>query len=176
MGHIHHLSSRRREGSDDESGSGSEEEDEEEEESSEEDDDDGLGGGKSTQEPELTRAERKALKKQQGNKEKAKQKKKDGGDEDDEESEDDSDLVNPNREMKRLNISDLSSPRQLSRKERSGVLPLYPHSCLTFPREAKEKQEAKDRYWKVRSTISSTSLSDSACTASRCRQNRRGQS
>jgi len=41
--------------------------------------------------------------------------------------------VNPNRVTKKLNISDLSAPRELTRRER----------------EQKEKQEAKDRYWKL---------------------------
>ncbi|KAI1789663.1 casein kinase substrate phosphoprotein PP28-domain-containing protein [Ganoderma leucocontextum] len=43
-------------------------------------------------------------------------------------------LVNPNHSAgKRMNLSDLSAPRELSRKER----------------EEKEKKEAKERYWKL---------------------------
>ncbi|KAF8999822.1 casein kinase substrate phosphoprotein PP28-domain-containing protein [Cyathus striatus] len=58
--------------------------------------------------------------------EKLKKKEEGGEDEDD-------DLINPNHVQKKLNISDLSAPRELSRKER----------------EAKEKKEAQDRYWKL---------------------------
>ncbi|KAI9429019.1 casein kinase substrate phosphoprotein PP28-domain-containing protein, partial [Lactarius indigo] len=47
--------------------------------------------------------------------------------------EDDELIANPNRLTKKLNISDLSAPRELTRRER----------------EQKEKQEAKDRYWKL---------------------------
>ncbi|KAI0298464.1 casein kinase substrate phosphoprotein PP28-domain-containing protein [Multifurca ochricompacta] len=54
------------------------------------------------------------------------------GDEDGDVDKDDL-IANPNRITKKLNISDLSAPRELSRKER----------------EQKEKQEAKDRYWKL---------------------------
>ena len=51
-----------------------------------------------------------------------------------EEEDDDPLLTNPNRTAgKRLAISDLSAPRELSRRER----------------EEKEKKEAKERYWKV---------------------------
>ena len=63
-----------------------------------------------------------------------------GGDDDDEDAEggdkdkNDDILVNPNRVKKKLNIADIDAPRELSRKER----------------EAKEKKEAQDRYWKVR--------------------------
>ncbi|KAG2151117.1 casein kinase substrate phosphoprotein PP28-domain-containing protein [Suillus bovinus] len=95
-----------------------EEEDEEEEEEEEEEE----GGGSVTQ-PELSRAERKALKKKQ-----ADQKQTAEG-----ESDTDADLINPNHVEKKMNISDLAAPRELTRKER----------------EAKEKQEAKDRYWKL---------------------------
>ncbi|KAI0287880.1 casein kinase substrate phosphoprotein PP28-domain-containing protein [Russula brevipes] len=42
-------------------------------------------------------------------------------------------LVNPNHVTKKLNISDLGAPRELTRRER----------------EQKEKHEAKDRYWKL---------------------------
>ncbi|KIY62325.1 hypothetical protein CYLTODRAFT_494717 [Cylindrobasidium torrendii FP15055 ss-10] len=101
--------------SDDES---SEEEEEEEEESEEEEAAPG--------QPELTRTERRDLKKKQAA-EKAKAKA--AGDEDDE----DEDLINPNHVTKKLNISSLNAPREMSRKER----------------EAKEKQDAKDRYWKL---------------------------
>ena len=51
----------------------------------------------------------------------------------DDDSEDDSDLINPNHVKNKMNISDLGAPRELSRKER----------------EAKEKKEAQEKYWKV---------------------------
>ncbi|CCO28737.1 28 kDa heat-and acid-stable phosphoprotein OS=Homo sapiens GN=PDAP1 PE=1 SV=1 [Rhizoctonia solani AG-1 IB] len=110
----------------DESGEEEEEDDDEEEES------DGAGPSELAQ-PEMTRAERKALKKQQGTKQKGKGigTIKEGSEEG---SEDDSDLINPNRvPMKNLSISDVGAPRELSRRER----------------EAKEKKEAEDRYWKL---------------------------
>jgi len=42
-------------------------------------------------------------------------------------------MANPNHITKKLNISDLSAPRELTRRER----------------EQKEKKEAKERYWKL---------------------------
>ncbi|KAG8689269.1 hypothetical protein FRC11_003477 [Ceratobasidium sp. 423] len=109
-----------------------EEEEEKEEEEEEEEEEEDSGPSEPTQ-PEMTRAERKALKKQQGSKQKGKGigTIKEGSGED---SEDDSDLVNPNHvPMKNLSISDMGAPRELSRRER----------------EAKEKKEAEDRYWKL---------------------------
>lgn len=107
----------------------SEEEEEEEsgeEESEEDEGDEGPDGGASTsQGPELSRAERKELKKKQAA-EKLKKKQEDNEDEDE-------DLINPNHVQKKLNIADLGAPRELSRRER----------------EQKEKQEAKDKYWKL---------------------------
>ncbi|CAE6447563.1 unnamed protein product [Rhizoctonia solani] len=108
-----------------------EDDDEEGEEDEEEEEDDDAGPSES--QPELSRAERKALKKQQGSKQKGKGigTIKEGSGED---SEDDSDLINPNHvQMKNLSISDVGAPRELSRRER----------------EAKEKKEAEQRYWKV---------------------------
>ncbi|KAJ7146137.1 casein kinase substrate phosphoprotein PP28-domain-containing protein [Mycena epipterygia] len=102
------------EGSDEES----EEEEEEEEESEEEEP---AAGGSAEPQPELSRAERKELKKKQ-----AAAKQGQGSDEDE-------DLINPNHVGKKMNISDLGAPRELSRRER----------------EQKEKQDAKDRYWKL---------------------------
>ncbi|OJA20548.1 hypothetical protein AZE42_07072 [Rhizopogon vesiculosus] len=98
-----------------------EEEEDEEEEGGEGEGEEGTGG--SASQPELSRAERKALKKKQ-----ADQKQQLEG-----ESDEDADLINPNHVEKKMNISDLGAPRELSRKER----------------EAKEKQDAKDRYWKL---------------------------
>jgi len=71
------------------------------------------------------------LKKQGKVKETAKAKKEGGSGE--ENSDEDDDLINPNHVQKKLTISDLAKPRELSRKER----------------EAKEAKEKQDRYWKV---------------------------
>jgi len=80
-----------------------EEEEEEEEESEEEGSDEAEGEGAGS---ELTRTERRDLKKKQ-----AAQKAKD-------EEEEDPDLINPNHVTKKMNISDLNSPRELTRRER----------------------------------------------------------
>ncbi|OCB86029.1 hypothetical protein A7U60_g6927 [Sanghuangporus baumii] len=70
---------------------------------------------------------------------KATKKEGEGGDDEGEEEEDgDKDkgadiLVNPNHVKKKLNIADLDAPRELSRRER----------------EAIEKKEAQERYWKL---------------------------
>ncbi|KAI6134346.1 casein kinase substrate phosphoprotein PP28-domain-containing protein [Pisolithus croceorrhizus] len=98
----------------------SSEEDEEEEEEEEEEQ-----GETSISQPQLSREERRALKAQEKLK---KQQQPDANEE-----EEDPDLINPNHVQRKLNISDLNSPRELTRRER----------------EAKEKQEAKDRYWKL---------------------------
>ncbi|KAG2131658.1 casein kinase substrate phosphoprotein PP28-domain-containing protein [Suillus clintonianus] len=97
-------------------------EEEEEEEDDEEEEGEGEEASGSAAQPELSRAERKALKKKQ-----LEQKQPEG------EDEADADLINPNHVEKKMNISDLGAPRELTRRER----------------EAKEKQEAKDRYWKL---------------------------
>ncbi|KAI6019476.1 casein kinase substrate phosphoprotein PP28-domain-containing protein [Pisolithus microcarpus] len=102
--------------SDEEASSEEDEEDEEEEDEQ---------GETSISQPQLSREERRALKAQ----EKLKKQQQPDADEDEE----DPDLINPNHVQRKLNISDIGSPRQLTRKER----------------EAKEKQEAKDRYWKL---------------------------
>ncbi|KAG8724629.1 hypothetical protein FRC09_016387 [Ceratobasidium sp. 395] len=111
-----------------------EEEEEEEDEEEEEEEEEEEGEPASSTQPEISRAERKALKKKQGAKQKG------GGigtikeGESGEESQDDSDLVNPNHvAMKNLSISDISAPRELTRRER----------------EAKEAKEAKEKYWKL---------------------------
>ncbi|KDQ55928.1 hypothetical protein JAAARDRAFT_36704 [Jaapia argillacea MUCL 33604] len=105
-----------------------EEEDSEEGSEEEESEDDGLTvpGSSSTApkpgEPELTREERRQLKKQAKGK-------KDG----DGETEDPY-LVNANHAAgKNLSISDLSAPREMTRRER----------------EQKEKDDAKERWWKL---------------------------
>lgn len=113
-----------------------EEEEESEEEESEEE-------APTEQQAELTRAERRELKKKQ----KQKPQQKDG---DEEEEDDDPLLANTNRAIgKKLNISDLSAPRELTRKERYAVSihPSISYSMLY--REAKAAKEAKEKYWKV---------------------------
>lgn len=112
---------RDREGSADSDEEDKLEEEDEDDEEEDEDDEDGANG--SAAQPELSRAERKALKKKQ-----ADQKQLGEG-----ESDTDADLINPNHVEKKMNISDLGAPRELTRREK----------------EAKEKQEAKDRYWKL---------------------------
>ncbi|KAG6857021.1 hypothetical protein H0H87_010693 [Tephrocybe sp. NHM501043] len=107
---------------DEDDDSDEEEESEEEEEASEEEAEGTPAAGKAPTE-ELSRAERRDLKKKQAA---AKQKAA-------EDEEEDEDLINPNHVEKKLNISDLGAPRQLSRRER----------------EEKEKQDAKERYWKL---------------------------
>ena len=85
----------------------------------------------------LTRAEKRDLKKQAEEKE--------GN-----EAEEDPDLINPNHVQQKLNISDLNTPRELSRRERYDRISLiFKHILIYFFREQKEKQEAKDKYWKV---------------------------
>jgi hypothetical protein len=126
---------------------GHDEEDSEEEDEDEEDEDEESEEGSeveqaagSTPQPELTRTERRELKKKQAAQ---KQKERDEGGED-------ADLINPNHVEKKLNISDLGAPRELTRRERCATIILnwfWPEQ-LSF-REQKEKQEAKDRYWKV---------------------------
>jgi hypothetical protein len=73
----------------------------------------------------LSRQERKALKKKQGA-EKAKQ-----SIEEDSEEEDDL-LVNPNRAAKKMNISTLEEPRELTRRERSASFCTTDVSGLQF--------------------------------------------
>lgn len=53
-------------------------------------------------------------------------------DSDDEEEEDDDDLINHNHVTKKLNISDLSKPRELSRRERFVLSEYHLARHLTF--------------------------------------------
>lgn len=139
--HLFHRAHRDKEEDDSEEEEDEEEGSEEEEESEEEE--------SGEEQPELTRAQRREMKKKQVQaKQAAKQPQQDGIDEDDE----DADLINPNHVQKKLTISDLNEPRQLSRRERC-VRPST--SCLSGDlifrfREQKEKKEAEERYWKVR--------------------------
>ena len=98
--------------------------DDEEEDDDDDDDDDDEEGDPSSAAggPELTRAERRELKKKQAA-EKANKAGEDG------DGDDDDLLVNPNHVTKKLNISDLSAPRELTRRER--YVPLS-HSPALF--------------------------------------------
>ena len=107
-----------------------------EEDESEEDDDEGSEDEEEESEeeeaapqPELTRAQRKELKKKQGGKEKEKAeaaaarakeraKAKEDGDAEEESEEEDDFLVNSNHVQKKMTISDLSKPVELTRRER----------------------------------------------------------
>ncbi|KAH9837701.1 casein kinase substrate phosphoprotein PP28-domain-containing protein [Rhodofomes roseus] len=105
-----------------------EESDEESEEEEEEESEEEPAEATSSNQPqqELTRAERRELKKKKG------QQKQDG--EEDEDSDQDPLLANPNIAAgKKLAISDIGAPRELTRRER----------------DEKEKKEAKERYWKL---------------------------
>ncbi|KAJ8469150.1 hypothetical protein ONZ51_g9181 [Trametes cubensis] len=125
---------RRTEGDDDDDDEDDDEEEEEEESEESEDDAPAAPSATGTAQPELSRAERRELKKKKGQ---AKQQANGDGEEEDEDE--DPLLANPNIAAgKRLNISDLSAPRELSRKERQVEVP-----------EAKEKKEAQERYWKL---------------------------
>ncbi|KAG9217871.1 hypothetical protein CCMSSC00406_0005241 [Pleurotus cornucopiae] len=115
------------------------EESEEEEEESSEEEEEGAEG--TSNQPELTRAERKALKKKE-----AEQKQQQAALNDE-----DADLINPNHVTKKMNISDLSAPRELTRRERQVDSCDVSHRRLLkgYRREQKEKKEAQDRYWKL---------------------------
>jgi len=118
---------------DDEDGSDENEDSDEDEDEEEEEEE---KGGEASGEPELSRAERRELKKKQATEragKAAKEEKQNAGADDDGDEDEDELLVNPNHVTKKLNISDLSEPRQLTRRER----------------EQKEKQDAKERYWKL---------------------------
>lgn len=108
-------------GDDDDDDSDVQEESGEEEEESGEEGEEGT-----TASGQLSRIERRELKKKQAAE---KQAQKTAADE----NEEDADLIDPNHVEKKLNISDLSAPRELTRKER----------------EAKQKQEAEKHYWKL---------------------------
>ena len=93
-----------------------EDEDEEEEDEEEEDEEDEEEGKGPSEGSELTRAARRELKKKQAAE-------KTGANEDGDG--DDGDLmVNPNHVAKKLNISDLSAPRELTRRERYVPVPV----------------------------------------------------
>ena len=87
----------------------------------------------------MTRAERRELKKKQA----AEKAKKAAGEDED----DDEDLINPNHVTKKMNISDLNAPRELTRRERycSPICETRQFAYI-YDREAKEKKEAQDRY------------------------------
>ena len=136
-----------------------EDSDEEEEEEDDEDDEEEEPSSVPGQ-PELSRAERRELKKKQTEA----ANKADGEGADGDGDEDDL-IANPNRITKKLNISDLSAPRELTRRERyvpvhqCSVSSIRSHYAFLFfvCREQKEKKEAKDRYWKVNALVRSIS-------------------
>ena len=104
-------------------------EEEEEDDDDEDEDEEGDDPPSVPGEPELTRAERRELKKKQAAEKDAKGATEDGdGDEDDL-------IANPNRITKKLNISDLSAPREMTRRERyvpishTPVLSLFSPIC-----------------------------------------------
>ena len=142
---------------DDDSDDGDEEDsDVDSEDSEDEDEDDEEGEGGVAEEPELSRAERRELKKKQVASKEGKRG--EGADDDDDgDGEDEDELTaNPNHVTKKLNISDLSAPRELTRRERYvhqrdfSPFPVRSHHSPPYVyREQKEKKEAKDRYWKV---------------------------
>jgi len=111
---MHFFFSSRGDAQDDDS-----DDDDEEEEEEEEGEEDEVAEGPSSvaEESELTRTERRELKKQAG--EKA-NKATDG----DVEGDDDDLIANPNHVTKKLNISDLSAPRELTRRERYVPVPM----------------------------------------------------
>jgi hypothetical protein len=122
-------------GEDPDEGEGESKEDSDEGSDDEEDESEEEGA---PSQPELTRAQRKELKKKQGGKEKEKAeaaaarakeraKAKEDGEEEDESDEGDDDdfLVNPNRVQKKMTISDLSKPVELTRRERWVLLLLF---------------------------------------------------
>ena len=99
---------------DDDDDSDEEEEEEEDDEDDEEEEPSSVPG-----QPELSRAERRELKKKQSE---GANKAGDGEAADGDGNEDDL-IANPNRITKKLNISDLSAPRELTRRER--YVPVY---------------------------------------------------
>jgi hypothetical protein len=103
------------------------EDDEDEEEDDEEDEEEDEGEEEGLDEPEVTRAERRELKKKQAAEgaSKAQDEKQDNGADGDEGGDEDALFANPNHVTKKLNISDLSAPRQLTRRERC-----VPHALL----------------------------------------------
>ncbi|KAI9508048.1 casein kinase substrate phosphoprotein PP28-domain-containing protein [Russula earlei] len=106
----------------------SKEKEEEEEESEEEEEEDGDAPDATG----LSRPERRELK-QRAASDKAKRAEEDKQSKDDGGGDGDDLFSNPNHVTKKLNISDLSAPPELTRRER----------------EQKEKKEAQDRYWKL---------------------------
>lgn len=119
--------SKRRGAQQDDSDDDEEVSDEDSEEDEDEDDEEGEGG------PELTRAERRELKKKQAAERENKEGKRGEGTDDDGGDKDEDELIaNPNHVTKRLNISDLSAPRELTRRERYVSVPLCPFTGAIF--------------------------------------------
>ena len=118
---------------DDEDGSDEDEDSDEDEEEEEEEEEE---GGEAAGESELSRAERRELKKKQATEragKAAKEEKRNDGADDDGDNDEDELLANPNHVTKKLNISDLSEPRQLTRRERCVVPHALCSSRQVFP-------------------------------------------
>lgn len=81
------------------------EEEDSEEEGPEEESSEGEPGTSAPAQPGLSRTERRKLKKQKETEKKP-------------EEDEDPDLINPNHVQQKMNISDLNTPRELSRRER----------------------------------------------------------
>ncbi|KAF8259724.1 casein kinase substrate phosphoprotein PP28-domain-containing protein [Lactarius quietus] len=113
-----------------------EEDEDEEDEDDDDDDDDEAGLSAAPGDPELSRVERRELKKKQAAEQAAKAEGEDG-DEDDL-------LVNPNRVTKKLNISDLSAPRELTRRERCSTRARAHVRCFQLHLEGKTDQAKAD--------------------------------
>jgi len=111
---------------DDDSDDDEEEEEEDEDEDEEDEEGDGDDPSSVAGGPELTRTERREIKKKQAA-EKEKAGEGGGGDEDDL-------TANPNHVTKKLNISDLSAPRELTRRERYVPVSRAPVPFLFFVR------------------------------------------
>lgn len=135
---------------------------EEEQEESEEEEESGDDAALKPVQAELSRAERKEMKKKKAQAAQAKKQANSDGEDEEEEEDEDPVLVNPNHSVgKRMNLADLGAPRELSRKEKlvphCNDLPLI-HDHLCYTREEKEKKEAKERYWKVQTSLVSPSI------------------
>jgi hypothetical protein len=113
----------------------SEDEDEEEEEGSseEESSEEEAATTSTTAQPELSRQEKRDLKKKQ-----AEDKQKQAEDED-------PDLINPNHVQQKMNISDLNTPRELSRRERYvkiiHIYLIFIYLNIFFPLESRRRNE-----------------------------------
>ena len=117
---------------DDDDDDDDEEDEEEEGGDAEEEGNAPAGEGSGAAEQELTRAERRELKKAQAAKKQ-------------EAEEEDPDLINPNHVEKKLTISDLAAPKELSRRERSVVVFLSAIQLMGFRTKGAEGETGGER-------------------------------